>query len=486
MRIDKAIIMLGVALGLLLGPGVSQAQRVDNKTIKNLLRKGNKLFATGDYPAAYEAFKKGYELRPSPVFLRSMAYSALKRYKHAEARKLMKLYQTKYPRAKDKGKMAEIATSLDVVIKTKISIKSTPPGADIYIDAEAAGKVGKTPYSGTIHPGKHTLILKKAGYYTTVKEFTIAPKEDLRMKEPLRVPLKISSTPPGATIHIGKRTAKSLGTTPFSGGIEPGKFTVYLKLKDYRTRRLALSAVGGRPASLSTEMFVGLRVASAPPGARVFLDGKLIKGVTPITLDARPGKRKLMIKMDGFKPMTRQVEVSPGLGSDMAFKLKGGLLSMRTSIKGASITVGPVKLGKTPVKEATVPLGKHVVNVSHPDRRSWSRALEFTPDRHVTAQLNMGHPMTPFWISAGVSAVGLIVGSVTGIMAMKHVADANEQGRCSPDGNKLIPSLEGGCGFGLQHTSTTGFVTGSVAAGVALVYYLFWAKDSVKITRAPL
>ena len=486
MPMRTMIIMLGVIAGLALGPGAAQAQRKDAKAAKNLLRKGNKLFAAGDYPAAYESFKEGYKLRPSPVFLRSMAYSLLKMYKHGKARELMKEYQKKYPRAKDKGKMAQIVTGLDVVIQTKISIKSSPPGADIYIDAEAAGKVGKTPYSGTIHPGKHTLILKKAGYYTTVKEFTIVAKQTLPLVQTLQVPLEITSNPPGAAIHLGDLSSKSLGTTPFKGGIEPGKFTVYLKLRDYRTRRLVLSAVGGHAARLTTEMYVGLRVASAPPGATVTMDGKLLKGVTPMEAGARPGKHKLVIKMNGFTAVTREVEISPGAGSNLEIKLKGGLLTMRTSIKGAKVTVGPVKLGKTPVTSTTVPMGKHVVNVTHPDRRDWSRALDFTPDQQVTAQLNMGHPMSPFWISAGVSAVGLIVGSITGIMAIKHVADANEQGRCSPDGNKLIPALEGSCGFGMQHTSTTGFITGGVAAGVALVYYLFWAKDSVKITRAPM
>ncbi len=486
MRIKKVVILLGVVLGLALGPGVSQAQRVDAKQVKSLLRKGNKLFAAGDYPAAYEAFKQGYELKPSPVFLRSMAYSLLKMYKHGEARKLMKKYQKKYPRAKDRGKMAEIATGLDVVIKTKISIKTTPPGADIYIDAEAAGKVGKTPDSMTIHPGKHTLILKKKGYYTTIKEFTIAPKQDLPLKLALQVPLKITSNPPGATIHIGKESAKSLGTTPFSGGIEPGKFAVYLKHKDYRTRHLKLAAVGGRAANLSSDLYVGLKVASTPPGAKVFMDGKLLKGVTPLVEDALPGQRVIRIKMAGFSPVDRKVTVSPGASAVVDIKLKGGLLSMRASADGAKVTVGPVKLGKAPLASATVPLGKHLVKVTHPDRRDWSRALDFTPDQHITAQVQMGHPMTPFWISAGVSAVSLIVGSVTGIMAIKHVSEANEQGRCSPAGDKLIPDLEGSCGFGLQHTSSTGFITGGVAAGVALVYYLFWAKDSAKITRAPL
>lgn len=486
MTVRTIIIMLGVVLGLTLGPGVGQAQNKNAKAAKKLLSQGNKLFAAGDYPEAFKAFEKGYTLRPSPVFLRSMAYCQLKMYQHGEARKLMKKYQKKYPRAKDKGKMAEIVSGLEVVIQTKITITTQPSGADVYIDAEAAGKVGKTRYSGTIHPGKHTLILKKPGYYTTVREFTINAKQDIKLKLKLKVPLEITSNPPGATIHMGKAATRSIGTTPFSGGIEPGKFTVYLKLKDYRTRKLKLSAVGGARAKISSELFVGLKVASAPAGARVVMDGKMLDGVTPMVVDARPGRHKLEIKMDGFSPVSQAVDVQPGVGSDLSIRLKGGLLSMRTSVKGATVVVGPVKLGASPLARATVPLGKHVVKVTHASRRSWSHPLEFTPDQHVTAELEMGHPMAPFWISAGVSAVGLLVGSITGIMAMKHVADANDQGRCSPEGVKLNPDAEGGCGFGLQHTSTTGFITGGVAAGVALVYYFLWARDSVKITRAPL
>ncbi len=481
--VRTTIIALGVILGLVLGPGVSLAQKSNAKAAKKLLTKGNKLFAAGDYPEAFKAFEQGYKLRPSPVFLRSMAYCQLKMYQHGEARKLMKRYQKKYPRAKDKGKMAEIVSGLDVVIKTKITIETVPQEADVYIDAEAAGKVGKTNYSGTIHPGTHTLILKKAGYYTTTHEFTINAKQDLKVKLKLKVPLQINTNPPGATVHMGKASSKSIGTTPFSGGIEPGKYTVHLKLKDYRTRKLKLSAKGGSPAKLSSDLFVGLKVASAPPGAKILLDGKVLKGVTPMVVDARPGRHKLQIKMAGFTPVTREVDVQPGSGSNLSIRFKGGLLSMRTSVKGATVVVGPVKMGASPLAKATVPLGKHVVRVTHPSRRSWSHPMDFTADQHVTAELKMGHPMAPFWISAGVSAVGLLVGTVTGVMAMKHVAEANDQGRCAPDGAKLNLSVEGDCGFGLQHTSTAGFITGGVAAGVALVYYLLWARDSVKISR---
>ena len=484
MRTSTLCLLLCLVLAL--APDEAQAQKNKAKTIKTLLRTGNKLFASGDYPAAYEAFKKGYELRQSPVFLRSMAYSLLKMYQHGEARKLMKEYQRKYPGARDRARMAEIATGLDVVIQTKISVSSTPPGADIYIDAEAAGRVGKTPYRGTIHPGKHTLILKKDGYYTTVKEFSISPKQDLPMKLALKVPLKINSTPPGATILLGGASGKSLGTTPFSGGVEPGKITVTLKLDNYRTHRQQLKVVGGRPAELTAEMFLGLKVGSSPPGAQVTMDGKPLPGKTPMEISVQPGQRKLVVKLNGFDPVTRSVTVTAGQKPEgLQVKLKGGLLTMRTNVEGAKLTVGGIQLGKTPVTSATVPLGKHQVKLTHAGRREWARALDFSSRDQLLVDVKMGHSMAPFWISAGVSAVGLLVGSITGIMAIRKVNEANDQGRCAADGTKLNDQ-NGGCGFGLQHASTTGFVTGGVAAGVALVYYLLWARDSAVVSRKPL
>lgn len=54
-----------------------------------------------------------------------------------------------------------------------IEIKSNVPGSDIYIDDKASGVFQKTPYSGNIKPGKHTIWVSKEGYTEWTKEIEI-------------------------------------------------------------------------------------------------------------------------------------------------------------------------------------------------------------------------------------------------------------------------------------------------------------------------
>jgi len=44
-----------------------------------------------------------------------------------------------------------------------IEVVSNVPGADVFIDRQEIGAIGKTPYTGHLKPGKHTLWVQKAG-----------------------------------------------------------------------------------------------------------------------------------------------------------------------------------------------------------------------------------------------------------------------------------------------------------------------------------
>jgi len=56
-----------------------------------------------------------------------------------------------------------------------IEVVSNVPGADVYIDRQEIGAIGKTPYTGHLKPGKHTLWVQKAGFEATRKEIEVEP-----------------------------------------------------------------------------------------------------------------------------------------------------------------------------------------------------------------------------------------------------------------------------------------------------------------------
>ncbi len=477
-------LLLAAAPGEVLAQGESSAP-ADPKV---LLKQGNKLFQEGDYPAAYKQFKAGFDLKPDPVFMRSMAYSLLKMLQHEKAKNLLLQYLKKHPRARDRRKIKEIISGLDTVIQTRVEITSAPAGADIYIDTEAGGKVGRTPYKGTIEPGAHLVILRTKGYRTTTKDFNIKPRQELKVKVALEVTLKLSSDPAGAVVRVGKADGPVLGKTPMEIGVAPGKRSVYLSLPGYKTYKRNISATPGKATTLAAKMLLGFKVSSAPAGATVLLDGKAIKGKTPMEVGAQAGAHQVTVKLGSFKPVTRKVSLSPGSSADMHVAFEGGLLSMRTIVPGAEVKVGELKVGTTPFKQAVVPRGDHEVKVTHPDRRDFAGSLKFQDGHVVDADLEMGRPLWPVWTAGGFTLAGVVAGTVTGLLARQKVTEANEAApnRCMSTGDPY-PGIDASeCGNGLHHASTASLITAGVAAGVGLVYYLVWGRPDLKVKKSKL
>jgi hypothetical protein len=56
-----------------------------------------------------------------------------------------------------------------------IEVIANVPGADVFIDRQDIGAIGKTPYTGHLKPGKHSLWVAKSGYQTGQKEITVEP-----------------------------------------------------------------------------------------------------------------------------------------------------------------------------------------------------------------------------------------------------------------------------------------------------------------------
>jgi hypothetical protein len=56
-----------------------------------------------------------------------------------------------------------------------IEIIANVPGADVFIDRQDIGAMGKTPFTGHLKPGKHTLWVARSGYQTSQEEFIVEP-----------------------------------------------------------------------------------------------------------------------------------------------------------------------------------------------------------------------------------------------------------------------------------------------------------------------
>jgi hypothetical protein len=502
---------LALALACLItisaAPAPSEAQ-----SAKALLRRGNQLFAKGEYQEAKKVLEQALEKHRGPDILRTLAYCLVKVRWYADALKRFKDYLAENPTAKDRAKIEQVMQHLEVVVRTKLTVRSKPMGATVFIDAEAAGPVGTTPYVGRIEPGQHVVILKKEGFRPVARAVQVKPKQAVDLRVPLEVDLKVTSNPEGATVHLDAETAPALGRTPLQAGITPGRHTVYVRLPGFATFHKTVSVAAARPVTLSAALYKKLSIRSIPPGARVRIDGKPRSERTPLDLLMPPGEYTIELDRPGFNPFRQRVQVTAGSSGVFTGRLHGdGLLSIRSDPAGATVRVGAMELGKTPLSRVSVPLGEREVTLSYPGRSAWDEQLLFRKDDLVSARVKLGRRSWPTWVLVGVAGLAAIIGTATGVAALdrsKAVSsmlveerDANGRptgrlavGACTAEGQPIFTNMwdanrgeqaNDPCSLGLQHTSTAFLSVAGASALSALLYYLIFVRPSDAITRGP-
>ncbi len=151
-----------------------------------------------------------------------------------------------------------------------LSVDSTPPGADIYLDGARIGKT--TPARMAVAPGKHTLRLSKEGY----QDVTTSP--ELRAGEPFTyatalkekkglgralgrifggVPegkgvIEVRSSPKGATILVNGKEQPRKSNTDLE--LDPGTYTVALRLAGHKTAQRSLRVEEGKKVKFEEKL----------------------------------------------------------------------------------------------------------------------------------------------------------------------------------------------------------------------------------------
>ena len=117
--------------------------------------------------------------------------------------------------------------------------------------------------------------------------------------------LFVSSEPRGAEVRVDGVAVGRSGAIDLLG-LAPGRYEVELRLDGYLPEVRTLDLRGGDTRFLHVEMtaIVGgsLQVVASPP-ADVFVDGVPV-GRSPLTIDAAPGAREVIVRRPGFEPRT--------------------------------------------------------------------------------------------------------------------------------------------------------------------------------------
>src|SRR5580692_1207791 len=131
--------------------------------------------------------------------------------------------------------------------------------------------------------------------------------------------VKIDSAPQGAAIYINDKACQPIGTTPWSGKLPKGDYTVILEVAGYEPATRPFKVINTR--SQNQELFIPLVKKAEPPkvdvradadknvfGAVVWLDGQSI-GPAPTTVTTTKGRHQLELRKDGFETLSQWVDV---------------------------------------------------------------------------------------------------------------------------------------------------------------------------------
>ena len=275
---------------------------------------GAEAYQRGDYRDALTHFLASNRLVPNKNVVFNIARSYEKLGRYAEAHR----YYVKALDAEgDESLRARIQTALDELSPhvAVLDVKTTPPGATIYIDRKDLGPRGATPRVLGLHEGSYTVIVELAGYHPREVRVEGAELGERRSVELTLAPILGTVVVEGegargATVQLVGGAASC--AAPCELASPPGRQKLRLSRPGYRSLDVhvdvrAEEAVRVRP---TLEVVTGtLLVETDESGALVELDGQPV-GFTPLLVRAPVGEHDLRVSLAGYDTVLRRISVT--------------------------------------------------------------------------------------------------------------------------------------------------------------------------------
>jgi len=139
-------------------------------------------------------------------------------------------------------------------------------------------------------------------------------------------------------------------------------------------------------------------IASSPPGAKVYLDGKE-HGVSPVALTGlMPGDYRVRVEAPGFASWSTAVQISDGETAGVTAKLLGkqggaqpgafGRVNIETK-PPADVYIAGDLVGRTPMETVYAPLGRVTLEFELSDGRKLSRQVVVKSDDVARARFDL-------------------------------------------------------------------------------------------------
>jgi len=257
------------------------------------------------------------------------------------------------------------------------------------------------------------------------------------LKKRARIPVSVSSYPPGAAIYLGNKETGVKGRTPFTLKVPLGPIKILVELAGFLPEERLITVTLGQQNLVDVQLRrrTSIRVDASVPGGRARLgpgDGNAFSRL-PHSFEVSPGKHIIRVERDGHHPVTQEVEVEAGQQLSLLVDLKAlpkyGKLQVE-GVKGATVILEGKTLGHLPMKPSQVEEGTYGLQVEREGYRTWEARVSVTHQRLTVARVNL----TPYrstltnatiYSTAGLAAASLVAGTVMGFLAFRSEQDYN-------------------------------------------------------------
>jgi hypothetical protein len=215
----------------------------------------------------------------------------------------------------------------------RVQIRSTPRGAEVFVDRVDLGPVGQTPLETNLFAGQTYIEVRHPHYQPQGRVVTIAPvgrNESIPVFEfalvPRDVPVEIRVQPVTAQatwVGPGGQT-RTLGQGGWTGALPAGP-AVFLLQQGGQDRRVEvdIGAEGDGPQVIALNMVDEVRSTTLAIGTlviqsdalvgEVYVDGRRV-GAAPgqLPIDLTPGMHTVDLRRERYCTWSQQVEILPG------------------------------------------------------------------------------------------------------------------------------------------------------------------------------
>jgi hypothetical protein len=197
----------------------------------------------------------------------------------------------------------------------QLLVSANLSGARITIDGRSDPE-WVTPHTiPELSAGAHNIVISKDGYDNFQQSVTIEGGQTNSVVANLSSPsgeIDIETTPAGVEVVID---GKSYGASPVRATVAAGDHSYTVKRpgsEPYQsTFTMRSGAIITKKLNLGATAATGIvEVRTIPPGATVLADGTPMGGQTPTSFRLAAGPHTVVISLQGYRPIQRQVDVT--------------------------------------------------------------------------------------------------------------------------------------------------------------------------------